>query len=374
MKKLEKKLKEWSSQDLISTDQVLKIKDYERTLSNKNLLVNTFIAIAATVIGIGIISMIAANWVSFPDWMKLTINFVLLIGCGFGVYRSYIAKKLVVFEGGIVFFSFLCLASIGIISQVYHTGGRIEHALLFWCVITLPLVTMSKRFYLPFLWSSVFISILVMNSSITLLFESGRFIQLISIIPLICGAIASILDMTKLNEYFLKSFRYLAFSLGLSAVICADFYGYLESSSIQLQSLVPSIVLAIVFIIIFIIRTDVNIKRKIVFSLMLVFYILVFALLGIDSREDYWGAFIDIPFLFLASIYFLSIDYKRMFSFLTVVVGVRFLIVYFQAFGGLASTGIGLIISGVLILASLKLWIKFNPMFEKWTNKLMETE
>lgn len=375
MKNLDKKLKEWSSRDLLTENQVSSIKEYEDSVPKKNLLINTFIAIASTVIGIGIISMVAANWISFPNWAKLILNFVLLGSCAFGIYRSYLSKKNLAFEGLMVLYVLLCLASIGVISQVYHTGGKLEHAIYFWCLMTLPVISLSKRFYLPLLWTCALIWPLIL--SVNMVFFSSyknNFAMIASTTPLICGLIASLLDLTKINEQFLKSFRLLAFTLGLGAVFWADFFGYFWSTNINLQTLIPAAVLAIITILVFTMRSDVAIKRKLVFSLMLIFYLLIFGFQGVGSRQEHWGAFIDIPLLFLASIYFLSIDYKKVFSFLSALIGIRFLIVYFQAFGGLASTGIGLIVSGVLILVFLKLWMKFNPKFEKWTNELMETK
>jgi uncharacterized membrane protein len=359
--------------DLITSDQVKSIREFEESIPKKNLLVNTFIAIASTVIGIGIISLIAANWISIPDWLKLGTNFLLLTGCGLGVYLTHKRKHLVAFEGLMVLFVFLCLASIGVISQVYHTGGKLEHALLFWCAMTLPLISLSKRFYLPFLWSCIIIAPVVMLID-GHLFSSFRnqFALIASTTPLVCGLIASILDFTKINEYFLKSFRYLVFTLGLGAVFWADFFGYFWRSSIRVEALIPSLVLVIISAFLFIMRKDVGNKRKIVFCLLLTFYELIFVLQVFDAREKFWGAFIDIPLLIFASIYFLSIDYKRVFSFLSALIGIRFLIVYFQAFGGLATTGFGLILSGILLLVFVKLWIKFNPKFEKWTTEIME--
>jgi hypothetical protein len=53
-------------------------------------------------------------------------------------------------------------------------------------------------------------------------------------------------------------------------------------------------------------------------------------------------------------------------------IGARFLIVYFQVFGSLATTGFGLIISGLIIICAAVLWFKKKEKFENWIGDLIK--
>ena len=48
------------------------------------------------------------------------------------------------------------------------------------------------------------------------------------------------------------------------------------------------------------------------------------------------------------------------------LVGIRFLVVYFEAIGGLALSGLGLVISGGIILGGVALWNNNRQRFQKW--------
>ena len=51
---------------------------------------------------------------------------------------------------------------------------------------------------------------------------------------------------------------------------------------------------------------------------------------------------------------------KRLFDFASFVIAARFVIVYFEVFGSLAATGVGLIISGLVILGAAYVWHNYR--------------
>jgi hypothetical protein len=60
-----------------------------------------------------------------------------------------------------------------------------------------------------------------------------------------------------------------------------------------------------------------------------------------------------------------SLKRKRLFDIATLVLGIRFIVVYFQVFGSLAATGIGLILSGGFILFVAWGWYKYRGRVAK---------
>jgi hypothetical protein len=56
---------------------------------------------------------------------------------------------------------------------------------------------------------------------------------------------------------------------------------------------------------------------------------------------------------------------KRLFDFASFVIALRFVIIYFEVFGSLTTTGIGLIISGGVIITIAIYWNKLRDLVTK---------
>ena len=78
MEKLNQHLEEWLSADLLSADQVKNILHYEQAKPERHWILYGILCVGVTVLAIGIISLIAANWVEIPKLAKLAGNFVAL--------------------------------------------------------------------------------------------------------------------------------------------------------------------------------------------------------------------------------------------------------------------------------------------------------
>ncbi len=83
-------------------------------------------------------------------------------------------------------------------------------------------------------------------------------------------------------------------------------------------------------------------------------------------------SFISIGAFICMALFMITIDERRLFSIFINVVGIRFLVLYFQAFGGLAYTGFGLIISGVLMIAAVIFWKKNIKKMTDWIEGVMK--
>ena len=157
--KIDKKLLTWQENALISATQRQAILQYEALYrGNNHWFLYGFLLLGAVVTGIGIISLIAANWQDIPIWLKLSTDFVGLSVLGAGIFYLYQQHPNSLWtEVLLVSFLLLCLASIGLISQIYHSGGLWYHALLLWSVITFPIMLYAQRHFAAFLWSSLFL-------------------------------------------------------------------------------------------------------------------------------------------------------------------------------------------------------------------------
>ncbi|MEZ5450857.1 MAG: DUF2157 domain-containing protein, partial [Thiolinea sp.] len=77
---LGKKLNSWLDQGLITEQQYEAIRAFEQGegSSNQNWWLYSLLILGCSIIGLGIISLIAANWAVIPDGIKLGTAFSLL--------------------------------------------------------------------------------------------------------------------------------------------------------------------------------------------------------------------------------------------------------------------------------------------------------
>jgi uncharacterized membrane protein len=374
MRKLDKMLSDWLEEGLIESDQKSAIVKFEAGRPVGGWMIYSFIALGASVIGIGVIALVAANWMEISDSVKLATDFLLLFGLGVGVVHHYRAENSQILEIFLTLFILFCMASIGLISQIYHTGGRLEDALLFWALITLPVVTLSRQHFIPFLWVAIFFSAIVVRIiEQKLLFpnllDENRWLALVMILPFLAGLISSGLSKNKLLAPIGLGFRRWAFISGGVGVIVFDVI-ISDTFSSSYQQLVE------VFGVILLIGVPVvvgvwwssplsRVRKKIVIAMMLLYLGTLPISLQLQQFEI-MGAIFTILILILAAVYAGLADNQRVSTKLILLIGIRFLIVYFEAIGGLALSGFGLIFSGGVILGGVALWNKNKNRFQKW--------
>ncbi len=388
MKKIEKYLSEWTGKEFISSDQQQQILQYEESktkVSRSKWVLYGFLILGVCVLGIGMISLIAANWEEIPPSIKLTGNFIILAGAAFAVIRQDQKSNDVLFDAAGAFFAMLCLATIGLISQVFHTGGELYQALLFWLVIILPLCIFSKKDFLPHLWVAVFLIMFLLWStsesswwhSQESYFDENNFFIILLTIPLLCFFLSNAMNGIEWLVRFRKIFNQWAVVATIVAIGTTDFYYSIVQVNFETRALIPVYLFVLLCTALLYIRSDFSIKERIIITLIIA--IMLFAYLpdfilshpDINETGELFGASYSIIQLILFSMFFTIRNSKRLFNVIILLIGLRFIIVYFQVFGDLAITGFGLIISGMLIIGISLLWFKKREKLETWLGDIL---
>lgn len=104
---------------------------------------NTIFGIlGATLVGLGIILMVAHNWDNLPNAVKLSFSFLPLLAgqllCGLTLFKR--ADNKTWREGSASFLFFAVGASIALVAQVYHIPGNLASFLLTWMLLCFPLI------------------------------------------------------------------------------------------------------------------------------------------------------------------------------------------------------------------------------------------
>lgn len=106
--------------------------------------------------------------------------------------------------------------------------------------------------------------------------------------------------------------------------------------------------------------------RKKVVTLLMVFYLAMMPVSLMLLPYETMGAVFTCLILMTASVYAGLNHHRRLSNQLLLLTGFRFLGVYLAAIGGLVLSGVGLILTGVVILVAVALWNRHKHRLQQW--------
>ena len=310
MKISKKELEKLNKEGLITSQQVENIISYYQKNTDNNKLWKRLFIIAALLIALGIILVIGANWSVIPNFLKISIDFVLFLALVYADYYFITNNKKNLSEVFLVISFFMVAGTIGLIAQVYNLDGGWLSFARFWMLLTIPFVLLSKTYLINILWL-----LLLFNS-----FPESFYTWLHDI-----------------YSYFVSDFLPFSKSYNIS-IFCILLYLLLEF----LQYFGKSIY----------IKFDKKIVVLKAFSILaqLTKY---WTLCAIALQRNA----IDIIFIFCLLAYKLYINYKnrkdKYFRNYAILAEVYIIYLFVSAYGNLLFTGIEFIAGGILLLVSI---------------------
>ena len=310
MKISKKELEKLNKEGLITSQQVENIISYYQKNTDNNKLWKRLFVIAALLIALGIILVIGANWSVIPNFLKISMDFVLFLVLVYADYYFIINNKKNLSEVFLVISFFMVAGTIGLIAQVYNLDGGWLSFARFWMFLTIPFVFLSKTYLINILWL-----LLLFNS-----FPHSFYTWLHDI-----------------YSYFVSDFLPFPteYNISIFSILVYFLLKFLYSFSIDLYH---------------------KFDRKIIitkaFSIIvkITIYYFVF-IMAIDKN------FVNIIFVFslLAYKMYKSFQNRKEKSFRNYAILTEIYIIYLfvSAYGNLLFTGIGFIIGGIFLLISI---------------------
>jgi len=145
--KIQNDIKELVKEQVISQELALKIESYyqSKQIDSPNRLFTVFAVLGSTLVGLGVILILAHNWDDFSRAIKTTFAFLpLIIGQLFVGYSILNDKSTTWKEASGVFLFFAVGSSIALVSQIYNILGDLSSYLLIWTLLCLPLIYLLK--------------------------------------------------------------------------------------------------------------------------------------------------------------------------------------------------------------------------------------
>lgn len=367
------KLEIWKKQGLISENQKKDILEYERK-AGRPLFLFSLLFLSCFCIGIGLIAVIASNWREIPVPVKLAADFILLGITAAGVLQTRLKEKSAWSEALLILFGLLVLASIGLFAQIYNLPSKGLQAVFFWSVIMFPLVFFSCKKVFALFWLPAFLL-----SGWDCLMQSEALREYMKTIARLYPGVAPFLALLagafvyalwssgkRSGQPLFYAYRlWLTVALVVYVLILDMFsedifhpygsgvWGY------DFSNLAVWLALGLLTVLL----CRLCGRKKAFFWPAAMFILLNFSLIAKILPDDgkayeLWGAVLSLAMLGLVAVYAYKTGSIRLLNLATALSAFRFFAVYLQVFGSLLSTGVGLIISGFVLLGVAVVWQK----------------
>jgi hypothetical protein len=376
MAKLDKLLQEWTAQGFINSEQAGKIHRYESAKPKTSWFLYGTLTLGVSVLGMGIISLIAANWHQIGDYAKLFAAFSILSVVAIFASQANKASKHVIYDVLVLALQALSLATIGLISQIYHTDGELYQALMFWTLITLPVVITTEFAFAPFIWAGSFIGASLfglIESKILQIPEIDQAELILVITPLFAAVLAIIARLLRGSAGIMKAMHIwvmIGALIGLSAV---EFWsaGHPRLNFGQLGTSIISVLSLMIVAPVAASKLYSNVQKVLLTSLVIV-YIIAVNMAATRLSGDLLGACFTLIELGLLGAFYASQKARGRFNIVLMLMGLRFFVLFLQALRGLAMTGFGLILSGIILIALASVWNKRRHQIAAWMERITQ--
>jgi uncharacterized membrane protein len=360
---LDQKLRRWHEAGLIDEATSARIASFEHS-DRKPLGMYAVIGLGASTVGLGLVSLVAANWEVIPAALKLGVDL------GFGVLLALLIELAVRRqwrlgrEALVTIFYGYTLASLALVGQVYQLNAPTYQALFTWSIATLPLWLLGESLFLGVLYTAGLAT--AHGFGLDALFDAlqagvgeamGRNIAACAVFisPLVYVLLSFVPWLVAQRPNYAWSMR----AGGSAAVLLGGFmlplFWYSDRSRDDrlTWSLLVTLLAAVGFSAILgrllasqPARTRVALQCVVPAAWLLLALSAGFA----HGQAEYIAGLLQIAWLAVCAFVSYRALWLRLFNWLTALLALRILGVYFEVFGSLLDTGVGLVTGGMLTL------------------------
>lgn len=358
---LKRKFTRWQEAGLISEEQSAAILSFEKERKSGKL-VKDLGTVGIIAILLGVVSLVASNWAALTDEIKLIGHFVLNLLVILVMLRIDGDKHPVRRDGCTLLLFGLFLTFIALIGQIYQLHGDLHVTLAFWLAICTPFVWYFGRSYTVAVpWLLAFLAALFLN--IEFYFEKSHLIEVLIgslmcfYLPMALILASRLPVMQSRRPGFAATFFYLGLTLPALFATIAIMFFYEGGRDLPHQTVQVALMALGLFITFLVFRPKVRTDED---ASCLWYYLLVsgalimlpFVLPELESRVLSAVLFV-LYWIFIAWVGARTHSASLTDWAIRLVI-LRLFIVYIEVFGSMLYNGIGLIISGIMLLVILR--------------------
>lgn len=365
---LERRLKRWTEAGLLDARQAERILEFEQGRDRPTLMY-AVAGLGGLAIAIGIVSIVAANWDVIPGRVKIATNLMLLVGGGATLARYFTRWPIWARDAALLVMYGLTMGSIALVGQVYQLGGTAREALATWSVLTAPLMTLGGTEFVALLWlfglqgtcAAWLIWLAEQRGS-----AEGWALTGASLLPWLLLFVGHSPWLQRARPAYAKASLSLGwFELVIAASVGANVF-YTNQMGEPWNALWAGLALASAMAAWIWIRLTALQGGKVARWLLVGSLLLIYLPARLSPGGwDLLAALLFISLWLLVAYAAHSAQIFWILNLATAVLGVRILIVYFEVFGSLLSTGFGLVSGGALTLLLTWLWWRTRRRFKE---------
>ncbi len=373
---LTKKLVRWQAAGLIDAATAARIAEHENQ-NARPFLLYALGGLGALTIGVGFISLVAANWDEIPRAVKWGLDVLLLGGLSAGIFRAKSTGHRWVCETLIVLQYVLTLASIALVGQVYQLGGQAWAALLFWTVITAPLMAVGESAFVAVTWVSgayltkgVWLFTVLDDWRVPNNAKETIFFSAMALVPLVTLVLGTLQPLARVRPAFTGAFWRLGWFalIGLASVAQFGWYAALNEDDMRGIAMAAPALLVLAGAVAWAMGRVPHWQSPLALraAQAVLGYAVLSSLLPFIARHESVGLLAALSFIALwAMIGFAAYHsgHLRWLNLATAVIAMRVIAIYIELFSSLADTGFFLIGGGLLTIGLTWLWIRKSKDF-----------
>jgi uncharacterized membrane protein len=370
---LERKLARWEEAGVIDAATRARIEAHERN-ERKPVVPYALAVLGAGTLALGILSVVAANWDAIPGSVKLACDLALGAVLAVATYRAATRDRRLTTEVLVTLFYGFTLASIALVGQVYQTSAPTYRALLVWSGSTLPLVLLGRSRFLAALVTAALAltHVTAVGALLEHLTEQGglsedterNLVATVAFVsPLLYVPLARVPWLVRNRPEYARTLGSLAWTFVLLAGLAAQLLWYAEierGDTLSWALALTALACALLAVALPRLHPELPAPSLRPLAAILGFGWLTFAAAaGIErGPAPFVGAILQVVWLGLFAWACLELRQLRVFNLLTALIALRVLVIYFEVFGSMLSTGVGLISGGLLTLLLAYVWRK----------------
>ncbi|MBC8069879.1 MAG: DUF2157 domain-containing protein [Deltaproteobacteria bacterium] len=361
---LDPQLQRWVEAGLISVEQAQRIHAFEQHDERPTLLY-AVAGLGGLAIAVGLISIVASNWDDIPGRVKLGLDLVLVAGLGAGIWRLEQRGPSWARETAIVALHGLVLASIALVGQVYQRGGEANEALAIWTVLTAMLMTRARSG----LAAAVWLVGLQITWAVWAVWLAERWhadelaAATVYWAPLVCLALAHVPAIRRLRPALADTLEAIGW---MELVLCATigaFTLYADTSDGRWHETLPAAGISAMLTVALALTLRIATSQRLLLAVCLVLSHV--PLLGLPGDLAVAAALAFVALWIVVAWAAHDARDARLLNLATAMIGLRIVAIYFEVFGTLLDTGLGLISGGLLTLGVVWLWAHKRKQFEQ---------
>jgi len=358
----DRKIKIWLNAGLIDADTARRIREYEADRS-RPLGLWSLIGLGALAIGLGIVSLVAANWDDIPGMVRLAVHGLLIAGLAAAIFLLQPRKGFLgLYLKDVLLFILAVLGAtfFGHLGQVYQTSSPLWQPLATWLLLFSPLLLLAGRGWLiSLLWMVGLLGTAIAHLSWysqQISEPPSIYIAVITSVPILALLVAIFVMKMSSRQDFWKQvgqFSLASFVAGLTLKLIADGLteGGLSGSEANIAT-VAAIQLglwsaAAIFIYVFK-RSASGISMAVI---LIAAAIISFVSSIAQSAEPLVNAILFMAFWAAIGWSAIYSGRRNLFQAVVAIMALRLIVLSFELASDLLSSGLGLIFAGAITIA-----------------------